>query len=187
MVVLGDREIEARTASPRTRAGEQQPAEAWESFADRLAAEIGRPRRRLSAARLSPATCRTGLQGPVLGSIDAGASPRPTHAHVRSIVGFAPYAGGCLQTTGHRPEHLGGCRPWLHLAGAAVVTRGSARRWPRRPTRRRRAGSRLVAVSGAVCYRSASARHGHLRACRTNRNPQRTRGEPSAETCVSTR
>ncbi len=39
MVVLGDREIEARTASPRTRAGEQQPAEAWESFADRLATE----------------------------------------------------------------------------------------------------------------------------------------------------
>ena len=39
MVVLGDREIEARTASPRTRAGEQQPAEAWESFADRLAME----------------------------------------------------------------------------------------------------------------------------------------------------
>ena len=39
MVVLGDREIEARTASPRTRAGEQQPAEPWESFAARLAAE----------------------------------------------------------------------------------------------------------------------------------------------------
>ena len=39
MVVLGDREIEARTASPRTRAGDQQPPEAWESFADRLAAE----------------------------------------------------------------------------------------------------------------------------------------------------
>jgi threonyl-tRNA synthetase len=39
MVVLGDREIEARTASPRTRAGEQQPAESWESLADRLAAE----------------------------------------------------------------------------------------------------------------------------------------------------
>ena len=35
MVVLGDREIEARTASPRTRAGEQQPPEAWEAFADR--------------------------------------------------------------------------------------------------------------------------------------------------------
>ena len=42
MVVLGDREIEARTASPRTRAGEQQPAEPWDAFADRLAAEAGR-------------------------------------------------------------------------------------------------------------------------------------------------
>ncbi len=40
MVVLGDREIEARTASPRTRAGEQQPAEPWEAFADRLAEEL---------------------------------------------------------------------------------------------------------------------------------------------------
>jgi threonyl-tRNA synthetase len=39
MIVLGDREIEARTASPRTRAGEQQPAEPWDAFADRLAAE----------------------------------------------------------------------------------------------------------------------------------------------------
>jgi threonyl-tRNA synthetase len=39
MVVLGDREIEARTASPRTRAGEQQPAEPWDAFADRLASE----------------------------------------------------------------------------------------------------------------------------------------------------
>jgi threonyl-tRNA synthetase len=39
MVVLGDREIEARTASPRTRTGEQQPAEPWDSFADRLAEE----------------------------------------------------------------------------------------------------------------------------------------------------
>ncbi len=39
MMVLGDREIEARTASPRTRSGEQQPAEAWDSLADRLAAE----------------------------------------------------------------------------------------------------------------------------------------------------
>jgi threonyl-tRNA synthetase len=37
MVVLGDREIEARTASPRTRAGEQQPAEGWEDLAARLA------------------------------------------------------------------------------------------------------------------------------------------------------
>jgi threonyl-tRNA synthetase len=39
MLVLGDREIEAKTAAPRTRAGEQQPAEAWEALADRLAAE----------------------------------------------------------------------------------------------------------------------------------------------------
>jgi threonyl-tRNA synthetase len=39
MLVLGDREIEARTAAPRTRAGEQQPAEAWDPLADRLARE----------------------------------------------------------------------------------------------------------------------------------------------------
>lgn len=39
MIVLGDREIEARTASPRTRAGEQQPPEGWEDLAARLAAE----------------------------------------------------------------------------------------------------------------------------------------------------
>jgi threonyl-tRNA synthetase len=39
MLVLGDREVEARTASPRTRSGEQLPAESWEAFADRIAAE----------------------------------------------------------------------------------------------------------------------------------------------------
>ncbi len=39
MIVLGDREIEARTASPRTRSGEQQPPESWASLADRLAEE----------------------------------------------------------------------------------------------------------------------------------------------------
>jgi threonyl-tRNA synthetase len=39
MLVLGDREIEAKTAAPRTRAGEQQAPEAWDSLADRLAAE----------------------------------------------------------------------------------------------------------------------------------------------------
>jgi len=39
MLVLGDREVEARTAAPRTRAGEQQPAEGWEALAKRLAAE----------------------------------------------------------------------------------------------------------------------------------------------------
>jgi threonyl-tRNA synthetase len=44
MVVLGDREVDARTASPRTRAGEQQEPEPWESFADRLAAEAAERR-----------------------------------------------------------------------------------------------------------------------------------------------
>jgi threonyl-tRNA synthetase len=39
MIVLGDREIDARTASPRTRGGEQQQADSWDSLADRLAAE----------------------------------------------------------------------------------------------------------------------------------------------------
>jgi threonyl-tRNA synthetase len=39
MLVLGDREIEARTAAPRTRSGEQQPPEGWAALADRLAAE----------------------------------------------------------------------------------------------------------------------------------------------------
>jgi threonyl-tRNA synthetase len=39
MLVLGDREIEARTAAPRTRAGEHQDPVAWEALADRLADE----------------------------------------------------------------------------------------------------------------------------------------------------
>ncbi len=39
MLVLGDREVEARSAAPRTRAGEQQQAETWQALADRLAAE----------------------------------------------------------------------------------------------------------------------------------------------------
>jgi threonyl-tRNA synthetase len=39
MLVLGDREVEARTAAPRTRAGEQQEAVGWEALADRLAEE----------------------------------------------------------------------------------------------------------------------------------------------------
>jgi threonyl-tRNA synthetase len=39
MLVLGDREAEARTAAPRTRAGEQQPALGWDELANRLAAE----------------------------------------------------------------------------------------------------------------------------------------------------
>ncbi len=37
MLVLGDREIEARTASPRTRGGEQQDPVGWEALADDLA------------------------------------------------------------------------------------------------------------------------------------------------------
>jgi threonyl-tRNA synthetase len=39
MLVLGDREIEARTAAPRTRNGEQQPPIGWQQLADRLAEE----------------------------------------------------------------------------------------------------------------------------------------------------
>ncbi|MFI5255402.1 MAG: His/Gly/Thr/Pro-type tRNA ligase C-terminal domain-containing protein, partial [Candidatus Limnocylindrales bacterium] len=39
MLVLGDREVEARTASPRTRAGEQQPVAAWSELVDRLAGD----------------------------------------------------------------------------------------------------------------------------------------------------
>ena len=45
MLVLGDREVEARTVAPRARnaaRGEQQEA-AWEELADRLAAEAARP------------------------------------------------------------------------------------------------------------------------------------------------
>jgi threonyl-tRNA synthetase len=37
MLVLGDREIEARTASPRTRTGEQLDAVGWEELAEQLA------------------------------------------------------------------------------------------------------------------------------------------------------
>ncbi|MEO7117567.1 MAG: His/Gly/Thr/Pro-type tRNA ligase C-terminal domain-containing protein, partial [Candidatus Limnocylindrales bacterium] len=39
MLVLGDREIEARSAAPRTRAGEQQEVVGWDELADRLAEE----------------------------------------------------------------------------------------------------------------------------------------------------
>src|SRR6185503_17400143 len=39
MLVLGDREIEGRMAAPRTRAGEQLPAQGWDELADRLAQE----------------------------------------------------------------------------------------------------------------------------------------------------
>ena len=39
MLVLGDREVEARTVAIRNRAGEQENGVAWEAFIDRLAAE----------------------------------------------------------------------------------------------------------------------------------------------------
>ena len=39
MLVLGDREVEARTAAPRTRGGEQQPAAGWDELAERLVSE----------------------------------------------------------------------------------------------------------------------------------------------------
>ena len=45
MVVLGDREIEARTASPRTRAGEQQPPEAVGRRSPTASPRRQRPRR----------------------------------------------------------------------------------------------------------------------------------------------
>jgi len=44
MLVLGDREVEARTAAPRSRTGEQSPAVGWEELADRLAAEAAERR-----------------------------------------------------------------------------------------------------------------------------------------------
>jgi threonyl-tRNA synthetase len=44
MVVIGKREVEARTASPRTRAGAQLEALGWEALADQLAAEAAEKR-----------------------------------------------------------------------------------------------------------------------------------------------
>jgi threonyl-tRNA synthetase len=44
MLVLGDREVEARTVAPRSRSGEQQPATTWDELADRLAAQAAERR-----------------------------------------------------------------------------------------------------------------------------------------------
>ena len=44
MLVLGDREIEARAAAPRTRGGEQLPVTGWDELADQLAAEAAERR-----------------------------------------------------------------------------------------------------------------------------------------------
>ena len=41
MLVLGDREVAARSAAPRTRTGEQQEPLGWEALAERLATEAG--------------------------------------------------------------------------------------------------------------------------------------------------
>jgi len=43
MLVMGDREVEARTATPRRRSGEVEEAMSWEALAERLAAEAARP------------------------------------------------------------------------------------------------------------------------------------------------
>jgi threonyl-tRNA synthetase len=40
MLVLGDREVEGRTAAPRTRTGEQLDPMGWEALAERLASEV---------------------------------------------------------------------------------------------------------------------------------------------------
>jgi threonyl-tRNA synthetase len=42
--VLGDREVEARTASPRTRTGAQLDPVGWEELAQRLAEEAAERR-----------------------------------------------------------------------------------------------------------------------------------------------
>jgi threonyl-tRNA synthetase len=39
MLVLGDREIEARAVAVRTRSGEQEPGVGWDDLAERLATE----------------------------------------------------------------------------------------------------------------------------------------------------
>ena len=44
MLVLGDREIESRTAAPRTRAGEQLDPVEWEELADQLAEQVATKR-----------------------------------------------------------------------------------------------------------------------------------------------
>ena len=44
MLVLGDREVESRTAAPRTRAGEQLEPIGWEELADQLAEQVASKR-----------------------------------------------------------------------------------------------------------------------------------------------
>ncbi len=82
MLVLGDREIEGRTAAPRTRGGEQQPAIGWDELADRLAA----------GSRGSQA--RPGRGGADLGLVGDGRSRRRSAApglrtHVLAVSGIS--------------------------------------------------------------------------------------------------
>jgi threonyl-tRNA synthetase len=44
MLVLGDREVEARTVAPRSRSGHQQPALGWDDLAEQLATEASERR-----------------------------------------------------------------------------------------------------------------------------------------------
>ena len=118
MVVLGDREIEARTASPRTRAGEQQEPQAWEAFADRLAAESARAAR--STRYLIP---------PYTG-------PRPASTVGRWSARSADAAGGCHHTIA-RPDLARSPSPSRVLLLGAC---GQAAPPPRVPG----AGSRVV-------------------------------------------
>ena len=60
MLVLGDREVEARTAAPRTRAGEQLDA-------DRLGG-AGRPARRAGAGTAPRLTARRAADAPARAS-----------------------------------------------------------------------------------------------------------------------
>ncbi len=44
MLVLGDREVESRTAAPRTRTGEQLDPVGWEQLAEQLAEQAAAKR-----------------------------------------------------------------------------------------------------------------------------------------------
>jgi len=44
MLVLGDREVEARAATPRRRSGEVEGAVAWDALAQRLTGEAAERR-----------------------------------------------------------------------------------------------------------------------------------------------
>ena len=98
MVVLGDREIEARTASPRTRAGEQQAAEDWEAFADRLADES--PRTGIAS---TVGVARASTVGPGSRSISRSRSRRSACSPGRSLNPDLPqFTGQGLHRSGHR-------------------------------------------------------------------------------------